>query len=108
MSAFLFCFAAWSAIALGMGRHHEDALGRPGTARRLLWLRRAGWLLLLFSMWLAAQPSGGISAALGLATWAVALSLAALAVTASLTWQPRRTPALAGAALATGLWTWAV
>jgi hypothetical protein len=97
MSAFLFCFAAWSAIALGMERHHEDALGRPGTARRLLWLRRAGWLLLLFSMWLAAQPSGGM-----------ALSLAALAVTASLTWQPRRTPALAGAALATGLWTWAV
>ena len=30
MSAFLLCFAAWSAIALGMDRHHEDALGREG------------------------------------------------------------------------------
>ena len=34
MSAFLLCFAAWSAIALGMDRHHEDALGQEGAARR--------------------------------------------------------------------------
>ena len=28
MSTFLFCFAAWLAMALGMDKHHEDALGR--------------------------------------------------------------------------------
>ena len=49
MSAFLLCFAAWSAMALGMDRHHEDATGREGAARRLQQLRRAGWLLLLLS-----------------------------------------------------------
>ena len=50
MSAFLLCFAAWSAIALGLDRHHEDATGREGAAHRLQQLRRAGWLLLLLSL----------------------------------------------------------
>jgi hypothetical protein len=107
MSAFLLCFAAWSAIALGMDRHHEDALGKGGTARRLLHLRRAGWLLLLLSLWLAARPSGDTPASLGVTAWAVALSVAALAVTATVTWQPRRAPALAAAALAAGLLAYA-
>ena len=103
MSAFLLCFAAWSAIALGMDRHHEDALGREGTARRLRHLRRAGWLLLLLSLWLAARPQGDTPASLGVTAWAIALSVAALAVTATVTWQPRRTPVFAGVALAAGL-----
>ncbi len=105
MSAFLLCFAAWSAIALGMDRHHEDATGREGAARRLLQLRRAGWLLLLFSLWLAARPAGGAPASLGVTAWTVALSVAAVAVTAAVTWQPRHTPVLAGAALLAGLVT---
>lgn len=107
MSAFLLCFAAWSAIALGMDRHHEDALGREGTARRLLHLRRAGWLLLLLSLWLAARPSGDAPASLGVTAWTVALSVAAVAVTAMLTWQPRRAAPAAGLALAAGLLAWA-
>ncbi|WP_298207909.1 DUF3325 domain-containing protein [Acidovorax sp.] len=107
MSAFLLCFAAWSAIALGMDRHHEDALGREGTARHLLHLRRAGWLLLGFSLWLAARPAGSAPASLGVAAWTVALSIAAVAVTAAVTWQPQRTPLLAGVALAAGLAAWA-
>lgn len=107
MSAFLLCFAAWSAIALGMDRHHEDALGREGTARRLLHLRRAGWLLLGFSLWLAASPAGGAPASLSVTAWTVALSVAAVAVAAAVTWQPRRTPLLAAVALAAGLAAWA-
>jgi hypothetical protein len=107
MSAFLLCFAAWSAIALGMDRHHEDALGREGSARRLLHLRRAGWLLLLLSLWLAARPSGATPASLGVTAWTIALSVAAVAVTAMATWQPRRIPAVAGVALAAGLLAWA-
>ena len=108
MSAFLLCFAAWSAIALGMDRHHEDATDREGAARRLQQLRRAGWLLLLLSLWLAAHPADGVPASLGVTTWTVALSVAAVAVTASVTWQPRRAPLLAGMALVAGLgaWTW--
>ena len=107
MSAFLVCFAAWSAIALGMDRHHEDALGREGTARRQMHLRRVGWLVLALSLWLAARPSGEVPASLGVTAWTVALSVAALAVTAMVTWQPRRTPVAAGVALAAGLLAWA-
>jgi hypothetical protein len=107
MSAFLLCFAAWSAIALGMDRHHEDALGREGTAWRQLHLRRAGWLVLALSLWLAVRPSGEVPASLGVTAWTVALSVAALAVTAMVTWQPRRTPVAAGVALAAGLLAWA-
>lgn len=107
MSAFMLCFAAWSAIALGLDRHHEDATDREGAARRLQQLRRAGWLLLLLSLWLAAHPAGGVPASLGVTAWAVALSVAAVAVTAAVTWQPRRTPLLAGMALVAGLGAWA-
>lgn len=107
MSAFLLCFAAWSAIALGMERHHEGATGREGTARRLQALRRVGWLLLLLSLWLAAHPADGVPASLGVTAWAVALSVAAMAVTATVTWQPRRAPRLAGVALVAGLAAWA-
>ena len=103
MSAFLLCYAAWSAMALGLDRHHEDALGRTPTARRLRHLRRTGGLLLVLSLWLAAHPPGGSAASLGVTAWAVALSAAAVAVTVTVTWQPRRTPLLAGLALAGGL-----
>ena len=106
MSAFLLCFAAWSAIALGMDRHHEDATGRESAARRMQPLRRAGWLLLLLSLWLAAPPADGVPASLGVTTWTVALSVAAVAVTAAVTWQPRRTPLLAGVALVASLAAW--
>ena len=108
MSAFLLCFAAWSAIALGMDRHHEDATGRESAARRMQPLRRAWWLLLLLSLWLAAHPADGVPASLGVTTWTVALSMAAVAVTASVTWQPRRALLLAGISLVGGLgaWTW--
>ena len=107
MSAFLLCFAAFSAIALGMDRHHHDALGRDGGARQLLRLRRAGWLVLLLSLGLALRPANDLPASLGATLWAVALSVAAVAVTAVVTWQPRRTPALAGVALVAGLLAYA-
>ena len=55
MSAFLFCFAAWLAMALGMDKHHEDALGREGFPARLRHLRSAGWVILLASLWLATR-----------------------------------------------------
>ena len=103
MSAFLLCFAAWCAIALGMDRHHQDALGCEATARRLRHLRHAGGLLLALSLWLAARPSGEALASLGVTVWAIALSVAALAVAATMTWQPRRAPAVAAVALAAGL-----
>lgn len=103
MPTFLLCFAAWACIALGMERHHEDAYGRAGNARRHTWLRRAGWALLLLSLWLATRPAQHTPASLGLVAWVVALSLAALACTAMATWQPRRMVPAAITALACAL-----
>ena len=71
-------------------------------------MRRAGWLLLWLSLWLAAHPVGGVPASLGVTAWAVALSVAAVSVTAAVTWQPRRAPLLAGVALVAGLCAWAL
>lgn len=104
MSAFLLCFAAWTALALGMDRHHADARGRDAPLRQLQGLRGGGWLLLLLSLGLAAQSGSG-PASLAVTAWAVALSLAALAVTALLTWWPRRLAALAQLALCAGVLT---
>lgn len=104
MADFFLCFAAWSVMALGMDRHHEDATGQEGTARSLMQLRQMGAILLLWSLWLGtAHPVGSVSAALGLTAWTVALSVAAVAVTATITWLPKHTTTMAGAAWLTGL-----
>src|SRR5690606_23009604 len=46
MTELLLCLAGWCAMALGMDRHHEDALRRSATAPTLRRLRGAGWVLL--------------------------------------------------------------
>ena len=103
MSAFLYCFAAWLAMALGMDKHHEDALGHEASPARLRHLRNAGWVILLASLWLATRTPAGVPASLGVTAWAVALSVAAVAATAALTWLPQRAPPLGAASLAAGL-----
>ena len=81
MASFFLCLAAWSALALGMDRHHADALGAEGSAQRLHWLQRTGGLGLLLSLWLAtrapADAPDTYSASIAMASWAVALSVAA-------------------------------
>lgn len=123
MSAFLLCFAAMAALALAMDRHHDDAFAAAGAAPRWtrvqwpwlahpLWhpvyLRRAGWGLLWLSLWLTAAAPGTAAVlmppmSLRIVVWVVALSVAAVAVTAVVTWQPQRAPALAAIALVAGL-----
>lgn len=103
MSAFLFCFAAWLAMALGMDKHHEDALGQEAAAARLRTLRRVGWVILLASLWLATRTPPGVPASIGVTVWAAALSVAAVAATAAVTWLPQRAPPLGAASLAAGL-----
>ena len=107
MSSFFLCLAAWSALALGMDRHHADALGAEGSAQRRHWLQRTGGLGLLLSLWLAtrapADAPDTYSASIAMASWAVALSVAAVVATAVVTWQPQRVPLLGAAALLAGL-----
>ena len=104
MSAFLFCFAAWLAMALGMDKHHEDALGHEASPTRLRHLRSAGWVILLASLWLATRTPAGVPASLGVTAWAVALSVAAVAATAALTWLPQRAPPLGALRWQQGCW----
>jgi hypothetical protein len=103
MSAFLFCFAAWMAVALGMDKHHEDALGHEAAPARLRQWRRVGWVILLASLWLAARTPPGVPASIGVTAWVAALSVAAVAATAAVTWLPQRAPPLGAVALAAGL-----
>lgn len=107
VATFLWCFAGWCALALGMDRHHLDVFGTDASARRLAWLRACGWVVLLLSLALALQAQGASTppetASLRATAWVVLCSLAALAVAACLTWRPRYAPTLAPLALAVGL-----
>ena len=60
-----------------------------------------GYAVLL--LWLATRTPAGVPASLGVTAWAVALSVAAVAATAALTWLPQRAPPLGAASLAAGL-----
>ena len=78
MTELLLCLAGWCAMALGMDRHHEDALRRSATAPTLQRLRGAGWVLLAAALAHAVGwPAPTVP--MGLVWWSVALSLAALA-----------------------------
>lgn len=102
MTELLLCHAGWCALALGMDRHHEEALGHPGEAARLQRLRWTGWGLLTAALAHAlALPAPTLP--MSLVWWGVALSLGALATTALATWRPRWLPAAGAWALAAGL-----
>lgn len=106
MFELLLCFAGWSGIALGLDRHHEGAWARAGAPRRRRLLRRTGGALLALSLLLAIGRPGVLTAPLSVAWWAAALSVAALATTATATWLPRHLPALALLALAAAVALW--
>lgn len=87
-------------MALGMDKHHEDAMDREASPALLRRWRQLAWLILLVSLWLAAQAQPDRPASLGITLWAVALSAAAVGATAAMTWMPRRTVQLGAGALA--------
>lgn len=105
---FLLCFAAWTALALAMDRHHEDAWpgiaseAPPAVLRRQR-LAQAGWALQALSLGMALGFPGATTVAMSAVVWTAALSLSALAATALATWQPQRLPRLGMAALALAL-----
>lgn len=95
LTVFLFCCSGFAALSLAMDRHAADAVGAswlPERRRPLVMLRAIGAVALAWGWWAAASRTGG---AMGTTLWAVQLSLGALAVTALLTWAPRRVPRLA-------------
>lgn len=105
---FLLCFAAWTALALAMDRHHEDAWpgvasDAPSSLLRRLRLSQVGWALLALSLGMALGFPGASTVAMSAAVWTVALSLSALAATAMTTWQPQRLPMLGLVALGLAL-----
>ena len=75
------------ALSLAMDRHYEDSFGRgrsPGRARR--WLQAAGTIALLLSMLLCFSLKGGGQ---GTVLWCGLLTVAALAVSITLSYAPR-------------------
>lgn len=96
ISVFGGAMAGMTSFALAMARHFERLYGQPlpiGTARLL---RLAGAASLLAIAWPCAA---GWGLSIGAVVWAGSVCLAALAVTAALTWWPRVVP-LAGTAAA--------
>ncbi|WP_370681654.1 DUF3325 family protein [Comamonas sp. GB3 AK4-5] len=107
LTDFLLCFAAWSALALAMDRHYEEAWPGSDTeaapiARRRQQLALTGCLLLTLSLSLALTLPTHSSRALAAVVWVVALSLSAVAATAASTWMPQQQPLLGLGALAAG------
>lgn len=105
---FLLCFAVWTALALAMDRHHEDAWPdieseAPAAVLRRQRLFQAGWLLLALSLGIALGFPGATTAAMSATVWTAALCLAALAATSMATWQAQRLPLFGLMALALGI-----
>ncbi|MEB5964660.1 DUF3325 domain-containing protein [Comamonas testosteroni] len=105
---FLMCFAAWTALALAMDRHHEDAWpGEESEAPAAVLLRlrlfKSGWALLSLSLGMALCFPAATTVAMSATVWTAALCLSALATTALATWQAQRLPVLGQAALGLAL-----
>ncbi len=80
-------FAAFTALALAMDRHHEQMLGcRKVPQQQKLAFRIMGWLLLAASLWASVMGWGW---SLGSAMWLGLLTLAAITLILLLGWRPR-------------------
>lgn len=84
--ALLLALGGFAALALAMPRHYRAVLGRQPSRGHVLFLRLAGWALILASLppciaWLG-NPVGPVA-------WFGVLNAAALLVAFSLTWARR-------------------
>jgi len=98
LSSLLFGHAAFTALCLAMDGHHREAFGAAPRAGRARLLRRAGWLLLLFSFLLALALG-----AQGVVAWIVTLTPSAVVIALLLAYLPRRVAMLGWLGLA-GAW----
>lgn len=80
------CFSGFSALCLGLARHHEQVFGRKPAQCTAWALRLLGWLLLACAIVPAVMALG---MSVGLACWAALLSLAAALLVLLLTYRPR-------------------
>lgn len=95
--------AGMMCLALAMARHYERLYGEtlPDPVARLL--RLAGAACLLASAW---SSAAGWGLSIGAVVWTGGVCVAALAVTAALTWWPRLAPISGTAAALLGLAGW--
>lgn len=95
--------AGMTSFALAMARHYERLYGHPLPAIAARLLRLAGTACLLAIAWPCAA-SWGLS--IGVVVWTGSVCLAALAVTAVLTWWPHVVPLTGTAAAVFGIAGW--
>lgn len=94
-------FAAFTALALAMDRHHEQMLGRRKVPpRQKLAFRAAGWLLLALSLRASVLGWGW---SLGSAIWLGLLTLSAITLILLLGWRSRAARWTGIAGLAVGI-----
>lgn len=99
----LFAYAGMLGLCQGLQRHYKQVWQRECPAVLGKFLRGAGWLALLTSLWLCAQAWGW---AMGPVAWCALLSLAGLLLVVLVPYWPRLAVWLAGALPAWGLWQW--
>lgn len=93
---FAAALGGFSALALAMDRHHEDAYSRGSSpGRRRPWLQAGGALLLVGSLLACLRLQGG---SVGWVLWFGVLTAAALGTMAVATWRPRLAARVGGAA----------
>lgn len=84
--------AAWLALALAMGRHQRDLLGKHISDRSARLFRMFGWGLLLLSAFPPAEKWGMLT---GITIWIALMALAAICVVLSIAIRAR-SPGKAG------------
>jgi hypothetical protein len=95
------CWAAFTALALALERHHAQVFGAPAARRRERWGWRSAGVALLVAAATAAVGLDGPG--VGLVLWCGALTIAGLGVSAVLAWRPTAALHAGGTALVAAL-----
>lgn len=95
--------AGMTCLALAMARHHERLYGDLLSGAAVRWLRIGGVACLLAIGW---PSAAGWGPSIGAVVWTGSVCLAALAVTAALTWWPRFAPLSGTVAALLGMAGW--
>jgi len=94
--ASLLCFLGFTGLCLSMTKHYGELLRSKLSITRGRWLRVAGWLALVLSLWPAISTAGW---GFGLVQWCTALMTSALILLFLIPYRPKLVLLLAAVGL---------
>ncbi|EPJ75512.1 MULTISPECIES: DUF3325 domain-containing protein [Pseudomonas] len=94
--ASLLCFLGFTGLCLSMTKHYGELLHSKLSITRGRWLRVAGWLALVLSLWPAISTAGW---GFGLVQWCTALMTSALILLFLIPYRPKLVLLLAAVGL---------